>query len=60
MLYEVITILTRDGKASLIVGSPGGPRIITAVVETIVNVIDFGMDPQAAVDFPRFHRNNFV
>ncbi|MDP3937945.1 MAG: gamma-glutamyltransferase [Deltaproteobacteria bacterium] len=49
------TILTREGKAALIVGSPGGPRIITAVVETIVNVIDFGMDPQAAVDAPRFH-----
>lgn len=49
------TIVLRGGKPALVVGSPGGPRIITAVVETIVNVVDFGMATQAAVDAPRFH-----
>ncbi len=49
------TILVRSGQPALVVGSPGGPRIITAVVETIVNVVDFGMATQAAVDAPRFH-----
>src|SRR5262249_35734121 len=49
------TILTRDGKLFMTVGSPGGPRIITAVLETILNVIDFKMNPQDAVDAPRFH-----
>lgn len=49
------TILLRNGQPALVVGSPGGPKIITAVVETIVNVVDFGMAAQAAVDAPRFH-----
>src|SRR5262249_36979136 len=49
------TLLTRDGKAFLLLGSPGGPRIITAILEVIVNVIDHGMDLQSAVDAPRFH-----
>jgi gamma-glutamyltranspeptidase/glutathione hydrolase len=50
------TIVTRDGKPVLIVGSPGGSRIITAVMLTIVNVIDHGMTVQEAVDAPRFHQ----
>ena len=49
------TILTRDGKLSMVVGGPGGSRIITAVLQVILNVIDFGMNVQDAVDFPRFH-----
>ena len=49
------TILTRDGKLSMVVGGPGGSRIITAVLEVILNVIDFGMNVEDAVDFPRFH-----
>jgi gamma-glutamyltranspeptidase/glutathione hydrolase len=49
------TLVTKDGKAFLLLGSPGGSRIITALVETIVNVIDYGMDIQSAVDAPRFH-----
>jgi gamma-glutamyltranspeptidase / glutathione hydrolase len=49
------TILLRDGKLFMVAGSPGGPRIITAVLETILNVVDFGMNAQDAVDFPRFH-----
>jgi gamma-glutamyltranspeptidase/glutathione hydrolase len=50
------TIVTRDGKPVLILGSPGGSLIITAVMLTIVNVIDYGMTVQEAVDAPRFHQ----
>jgi gamma-glutamyltranspeptidase/glutathione hydrolase len=50
------TIVLREGKPELVVGSPGGGRIITAVVHTLVNVIDYGMDIQQAVDAPRFHQ----
>src|SRR5262249_46316111 len=39
----------------LVVGSPGGPRIISAVLQTIVNVVDHGMNVQEAVDAPRIH-----
>jgi gamma-glutamyltranspeptidase/glutathione hydrolase len=49
------TILTRDGKFFMAVGAPGGSRIITAVMQVILNVIDFGMNAQDAVDAPRFH-----
>ena len=44
-----------DGRLRLVVGSPGGGRIITTVFETITNVIDHGMDVQAAVAAPRVH-----
>ena len=40
----------------MVVGTPGGSRIITAVLHTILNVIDYGMDVQEAVDAPRFHQ----
>ena len=40
----------------MVVGTPGGSRIITAVLHTILNVIDYGMDMQEAVDAPRFHQ----
>ena len=50
------TILTRDGKPVMVVGTPGGSRIITAVLHTIINVIDYGMNVQEAVDAPRFHQ----
>jgi gamma-glutamyltranspeptidase/glutathione hydrolase len=49
------TIVTRNGKSFLVVGSPGGSRIITTVLQVIVNVIDHGMNVQEAVDAPRFH-----
>ncbi|HEV8437541.1 MAG TPA: gamma-glutamyltransferase [Methylomirabilota bacterium] len=49
------TIVIRDGKPRLAVGCAGGPRIITSVVAAVVNVIDFGMTVQEAVDFPRYH-----
>jgi gamma-glutamyltranspeptidase/glutathione hydrolase len=49
------TILTRDGKLFMTVGSPGGPRIISGVLQTILNVVDFGKNVQDAVDAPRVH-----
>ncbi len=49
------TVVTRDGKTILVTGSPGGSRIISIVLQTIVNMIDHGMDPQEAVDAPRIH-----
>jgi gamma-glutamyltranspeptidase / glutathione hydrolase len=50
------TILTKDGKPWMIVGTPGGSRIITAVLHSIINVVDYGMDIQEAVDAPRIHQ----
>jgi gamma-glutamyltranspeptidase/glutathione hydrolase len=49
------TLVTKDGKTFLVVGSPGGSRIITITLETILNVLDYGMAPQEAVDAPRIH-----
>jgi gamma-glutamyltranspeptidase/glutathione hydrolase len=49
------TIVTKDGKLYMVVGSPGGPTIINAVLEVILNVLDFGMNMQQAVDQPRIH-----
>jgi gamma-glutamyltranspeptidase/glutathione hydrolase len=49
------TIVTRDGKLSLVVGTPGGPTIINTVLEVMVNIMDFGMNVQDAVDGPRIH-----
>lgn len=50
------TIVTQAGKPVMVVGTPGGSRIITAVVHTLMNVIDYGMNVQEAVDAPRFHQ----
>ena len=50
------TIVTKDGKPVMVVGTPGGSRIITAVLHTIINVIDYGMSAQEAVDAPKFHQ----
>ena len=49
------TILTKDGALFMVTGSPGGRTIINTVLESIVNVVDFGMNAQEAVDAPRFH-----
>jgi gamma-glutamyltranspeptidase/glutathione hydrolase len=49
------TLVERDGKVVLVLGSPGGPRIITAVLETIMNILDHGMAAQEAVAAPRLH-----
>ena len=50
------TIVTKDGKPVMVVGTPGGSRIITAVLQTMLNAIDFDMNVQEAVDAPRFHQ----
>ena len=49
------TIVAKDGHLVMVVGSPGGSRIITIVLEAIVNVIDHGMTIQEAIDAPRIH-----
>ncbi|MCL4841695.1 MAG: gamma-glutamyltransferase [Bryobacteraceae bacterium] len=49
------TIVTREGKLFMVLGAPGGSRIITGVTQVLLNVIDFGMTVQQAVDQPRLH-----
>jgi gamma-glutamyltranspeptidase/glutathione hydrolase len=51
----VPAIVLQDGKPYLALGSPGGPTIINTVLEVMVNVIDFNMNVQDAVNWPRFH-----
>lgn len=48
-------IVLKDGKPFLALGSAGGPTIISVVTQVILNVIDFSMNVQQAVDAPRFH-----
>lgn len=48
-------ILSRDGRAVMAVGGSGGRRIWPAVVQTILNIVDFGMEPQEAFEYPRIH-----
>jgi gamma-glutamyltranspeptidase/glutathione hydrolase len=50
------TIVSRDGKPVLVVGAPGGSRIVTVVVHLILNTVDYGMNLQEAIDAPRFHQ----
>jgi gamma-glutamyltranspeptidase/glutathione hydrolase len=50
------TIVSRDGKPVMVIGTPGGSRIITVVVHCILNVVDYGMNIQEAIDAPRFHQ----
>ena len=49
------TIVLKDGKVVLVTGSPGGSRIISTVLQVIVNVLDYHMDVAAAVAAPRLH-----
>jgi gamma-glutamyltranspeptidase/glutathione hydrolase len=49
------TIVLRDNELFMLLGGPGGSRIPTAVLQVLLNVVDFGMSPQEAVDAPRFH-----
>jgi gamma-glutamyltranspeptidase / glutathione hydrolase len=51
----VPTIILRDGRLFMLAGSPGGSRIPSSVLQVILNVIDFGMNAQDAVDAPRIH-----
>ncbi len=49
------TIVLKDKKPYLVIGSPGGSTIITTVLQVIMNCIDFGMNIRVAIDAPRFH-----
>lgn len=49
------TIVLKNGKLFLVLGSPGGPTIITTVANVLIGVVDFGLDIQEAVNAPRFH-----
>ncbi len=49
------TIVEKEGKLFMVLGTPGGSTIMTSVFQTLLNVIDFGMEMQEAVDAPRFH-----
>src|SRR5438477_3206710 len=50
------TIVSRDGNPAMVIGTPAGSRILTVVVLCILNVIDYGMNIQEAIDAPRFHQ----
>lgn len=50
------TIVTRDGKPIMVLGTPGGSRIITGVLQALLHAIDYGMNAQEAVDAPRIHQ----
>src|SRR5690606_24263643 len=49
------TIVLKNGKPYIIVGTPGGTTIPTSVYQTIVNIIDFKLNPNMAVNAPKFH-----
>jgi gamma-glutamyltranspeptidase/glutathione hydrolase len=49
------TMVLKDGKLFLVLGSPGGPRIITTVANILMGVVDYGLNIQEAVNAPRFH-----
>jgi gamma-glutamyltranspeptidase/glutathione hydrolase len=49
------TIVVRDGKTFLVLGSPGSSKIITTVANVLMGVVDYGMNIQEAVNAPRFH-----
>ncbi|MGI9100822.1 MAG: gamma-glutamyltransferase [Terriglobales bacterium] len=50
------TIVTSNGKLLMVLGSPGGPRIITVVANVLIGVVDYGLDIQQAVNAPHFHQ----
>jgi gamma-glutamyltranspeptidase/glutathione hydrolase len=49
------TIIEKDGKPFMILGTPGGTRIFTAMVQIISNIVDFGMSMDEAIEAPRMH-----
>ncbi len=49
------TIVLKDGRLFMVTGSPGGSTIISTTLESIINIVDFGMNMQQAVDAPRIH-----
>jgi gamma-glutamyltranspeptidase/glutathione hydrolase len=52
---SVPTIVFKDGEPYIAIGAPGGSRLMTSTCQSIVNVVDFGMDMKTAVTVPRFH-----
>jgi gamma-glutamyltranspeptidase/glutathione hydrolase len=50
------TIITENGQLKMVVGTPGGSTIITSVFQVVLNVLEFGMNMQQAVEYPRFHQ----
>lgn len=52
------TLVMKDNKLYMILGSPGGPRIITTILQAILNVMDYSLNLQHAIDMPRFHFQN--
>jgi gamma-glutamyltranspeptidase/glutathione hydrolase len=50
-----LSAMLKDGKLFLVLGAPGGPRIISGVLEVLLHVVDFGLNVQRAVDQPRLH-----
>jgi gamma-glutamyltranspeptidase/glutathione hydrolase len=53
--HDSLTLVFQEGRPLLTIGAPGGRRVITAVVQVLVNVLDFGMDIQEAIAAPRIH-----
>ena len=53
-----VMVFNKDGSLKLIVGSPGGSRIINYVAQTIVGVLDWGLSPQQAIDLPKITNRN--
>jgi gamma-glutamyltranspeptidase/glutathione hydrolase len=51
-------IVTKGGKPSIVVGTPGGTTIPTSVFQALINVIEFGMSPQEAINKPKFHHQH--
>ena len=54
-MYAIRSYYEKDGKLFMVVGTPGGSTIITSVYQTILNVIDHGMNIQEAVDAKKTH-----
>lgn len=54
------TIVLKDNEPYLIIGTPGGSRILSSIIEVIVNVLDFNMDAEEANQAPRFYTQRFV
>ena len=50
------TIITENGQLKMVLGTPGGSTIITSVFQVVLNVLEFGMNMQQAVEYPRFHQ----
>jgi gamma-glutamyltranspeptidase/glutathione hydrolase len=54
------TLVEKDGRVLLVLGSPSGSRIVTTVLETILNIVDFGMPPQWLPDEVAYERSGLM